>query len=77
MITKKKAVPLIKFGRTTHQKNGIIPLLSASWKYSEKMVQWMEDMAQGGLELSSEENMGLMEELVCLQEERSNLSSNL
>ena len=41
------------------------------------MVQWMEDMAQGGLGLSSEENMGLMEELVCLQEERSNLSSNL
>lgn len=34
-----------------YQKNGIIPLLSTYWKYSEKLVQWIEGVAQGSLEL--------------------------
>ena len=33
------------------QKFGIIPLLSAYWKNSEKPVQWLEDMAQHGFGL--------------------------
>ena len=51
MITKEKAGRHTKFGITIHPKNGIIPLLSAYWKYSEKLIQWIEDMAQGGLGL--------------------------
>ena len=39
MITNKKASRLTKFGSTIHPKNGIIPLLSAYWKNSGKLVQ--------------------------------------
>ena len=46
MIKKKKAIWLTKFERTIHPKNGIFPLLTAYCKNSEKLVQWMEDMAQ-------------------------------
>ena len=38
MITKKKAGRLTKFGRIIHLENGIIPLLSAYEKKSEKLV---------------------------------------
>ena len=40
MITKKKAGGLTKFGRIIYSKNGIILLLSAYRKKSEKTVQW-------------------------------------
>ena len=49
MITKEKAGRLKKFRRTAHPKNGIIALLSIYWRNSEKLVQWIGDIAQGGL----------------------------
>ena len=51
MITKKKTGRHTKFARTIHPKNEIIPLLSAYWKNSEKLIQWIEEMAQVGLGL--------------------------
>ena len=48
---KKNLVGLQKFGRTIHPKNGIIPLSSTYGKNSEKLFQWINDMAQGGLGL--------------------------
>ena len=52
MVTKKKACRLSKFGRTIYPKNGIFPLLSVYWKNSDKLVQWIEGIVQGVLQLS-------------------------
>ena len=49
MLKKKKAGRLTKFGRAIPPNNGIVTLLRAYWKNSVKLVQWREDMAQGGL----------------------------
>ena len=74
MITKKKAGRLTKFGRIIHLENGIIPLLSAYEKKSEKLVHTGSTRHGSGWPrtVSMEENMNLVEELVCSQKERLN-----
>ena len=48
---KRKTGRFTKFGRTIHPKNVIVPLLNAYCKNLEKLVQWIEDMVQGGVGL--------------------------
>lgn len=43
---KKNAGRPKKIERTIHPKNGIIPLLGAYSKNQEKLLQWIEGIAQ-------------------------------
>ena len=48
---KEKTWLAYKIWKNHPSKNGTISLLSTYWKNSEKLVQWIEDLAQGGLGL--------------------------
>ena len=70
MIMKKKASQLAKFGTIVHKKNGIIPLKCLLKKFRE--TGWLDRRHGSGQPriVSMEENMDLIKDLVCSQEER-------
>ena len=78
MITNKKADRLTKFGRIIHPKNGIILLLSNLLKKLRKTGSIDRRNGSGRPRtVSTEADMGFIENLVYLQEEwpHANLAS--